>query len=104
MAEKDKSSSLVRKTAHQLRVLVSRSQPGDLVGFEDDLLKLIGVSRPTLRQAAALVAQEQLLTVRRGSGGGYFARIPTSKAVAHTAAIYLQAHKTELREIIQAME
>jgi DNA-binding FadR family transcriptional regulator len=104
MVEKDKSASLVRRTAHQLRVLISRSQPGDLVGFEDDLLKLLGVSRPTLRQAATLVAQEQLLTVRRGSGGGYFARIPSSKAVAHIAAIYLQAHKTELREIIQAME
>jgi DNA-binding FadR family transcriptional regulator len=63
-----------------------------------------GVSRPTLRQAAALVGQEQLLSVRRGVGGGYFARRPDTQAVAHMAAIYLQARQTTLEEIIKAIE
>src|SRR5882672_10188463 len=104
MNGQDKSSSLVRRTAHELRVLVSKCEPGGLLGFEDDLLTVLGVSRPTLRQAAALVAQEQLLTVRRGGSGGYFARIPTSKAVAHAASIYLEAHRVSLEEVMRAVE
>ncbi len=104
MSGQTKSSSLVRKTAHELRVLVSKCEPEGLLGFEDELLERLGVSRPTLRQAAALVAQEQLLTVKRGGGGGYFARIPSASAVAHMAAIYLQAHKAGLREIVQSIE
>jgi DNA-binding FadR family transcriptional regulator len=104
MSGQTKSSSLVRKTAHELRVLVAKCEPEGLLGFEDELLERLGVSRPTLRQAAALVAQEQLLTVKRGGGGGYFARIPSASAVAHMAAIYLQAHKAGLREIVQSIE
>ena len=47
---------------------------------ERELESRYGVSRPTLRQAAALVGQEQLLHVRRGVGGGYFARRPDTRA------------------------
>ena len=98
------TSSLVRRTAHQLRLLIAKSKPGKLLGLEQHLQKELGVSRPTLRQAAALVAEEQLLVVRRGGRGGYFARIPTSRAVAHTAAIFLEARRVGLEEIIQAIE
>lgn len=77
---------------------------GELIGSEDDLIARHSVSRPTLRQAAALVAQEQLLQVRRGVGGGYIARRPTSKAVTHMAAIFLRAKGAGLEEIIQSIE
>jgi len=60
------------------------------------------VSRPTLRQAASLIAQEQLLTVKRGVGGGYFARQPDSRAVSRMAASYLKAHGARLSEIVSA--
>jgi DNA-binding FadR family transcriptional regulator len=74
------------------------------LGSEDQLVVRYGVSRPTLRQAAALVGQEQLLVVRRGVGGGYFARHPDAKAVSHMASIYLQSHATRFSEIIRSME
>ena len=76
---------------------------GELIGSEDELLARHGVSRPTLRQAGALVAQEQLLQVRRGVGGGYIARRPTGRAVSHMAAIFLTTRQTSLDEIGHSM-
>lgn len=94
----------VGKVIRRLRAHALSTPPGELIGSEDQLVATYGVSRPTLRQAAALVGQEQLLMVRRGVGGGYFARRPESNAVAHMAAIYLQARHTTLEEIIKAIE
>jgi DNA-binding FadR family transcriptional regulator len=76
---------------------------GAFLGQEHDLVARYNVSRPTLRQAAGLVTQEQLLQVRRGVGGGYFADRPTFRAVAHMAAIFLQTRDTRLVEIQQAL-
>jgi GntR family transcriptional repressor for pyruvate dehydrogenase complex len=94
----------VGKVTRKLREHALATPPGDLLGSEDQLLAIYAVSRPTLRQAAALVAQEQLLHVRRGVGGGYFARRPEVKAVAHIAAIYLHARATKPTEIVRAIE
>jgi GntR family transcriptional regulator, transcriptional repressor for pyruvate dehydrogenase complex len=94
----------VGKVVRRLREHALSTEPGELIGSEDQLVATYGVSRPTLRQAAALVGQEQLLVVRRGVGGGYFARRPDTDAVAHMAAIYLQARNTTLVEIIKAVE
>lgn len=77
---------------------------GELIGMEDELIERYGVSRPTLRQAAALVSQEQLVRVRRGVGGGYFSNRPTFTAVAHMAAIFLQSKRTRLPAILEAIE
>jgi DNA-binding FadR family transcriptional regulator len=62
-----------------------------LLGSEEDMIRTLGISRPTLRQAARLLEQEQLLVVRRGLGGGLFGRRPTSEAVSQMAAVYLRA-------------
>jgi DNA-binding FadR family transcriptional regulator len=77
---------------------------GQLIASEEELLARYRVSRPTLRQAAAIVAQEQLLKVKRGVNGGYVAVRPAGEAVAHMAAIYLQARGAGLGEILRAVE
>jgi DNA-binding FadR family transcriptional regulator len=77
---------------------------GELLGSEQELLDRYGVSRPTLRQAAALVAQENLLSIRRGVRGGYFVARPDSRAVAHVAAVFLRSRHTSQLEIINAVE
>lgn len=75
---------------------------GELLGSEDELVARYKVSRPTLRQAASLVVQEQLLKVRRGMGGGYFARAPEADAVGRMAALYLRYHGASAGEIVSA--
>ena len=77
-------------------------EEGAFLGSEDELLALLGVSRPTFRQAAKLIQQEQLLTIKRGVGGGFFVRRPSADAVTHMTAVYLQSRKATLQDAIQA--
>ncbi len=95
-------SATLRQTLEALRREALQCPEGELMGSEDELLARHQVSRPTLRQAAALVAQEQLLEVRRGVKGGYIARRPTSRAVAHMAAIYLRTRDASLDELTRS--
>jgi len=94
----------VMKTVKRLRADALDCEKGALIGSEEDLVGRYNVSRPTLRQAAVIVAQEQLLQVRRGVGGGYIAARPHFSAVTHIAAIFLQTKGTRLREILVAIE
>ena len=96
--------SAVREAADALRRDAIDRDDGELLGAEEDLIRRYGVSRPTLRQAAALVAQENLLRVKRGVGGGYFASRPDSRAVAHMAAVYLRTRHTTVTEVVRAVE
>jgi DNA-binding FadR family transcriptional regulator len=96
-------SSAVRRVAQQIRGDILAAPPEQMLGSEDDLLARYQVSRPTLRQAASLLAQEQLLKVKRGVGGGYFSRRPDTTGVAHSAAVYLMAHSTTMREVLEAV-
>jgi len=96
-------SATLRQTVEALREASLRCAEGELIGSEDELIARHKVSRPTLRQAAALVTAEQLLQVRRGVGGGYIARRPTGRAVTHMAAIFLRARGASLDEISQSM-
>jgi len=104
MPRKKKGPTVVERLVRQLRELALGTPPGELIGSEDLLISTYQVCRPTLRQAAALVAQEQLLSVKRGLGGGYFARRPETDAVANVAAIYLQSRHVTSPEIIRAIE
>jgi len=96
--------SVVLSSVARLRRDALACDEGTLVGSEEELLLRYNVSRPTLRQAAVIVAQEQLIRVRRGVGGGYIATRPHFSAVAHMAAIFLQTKGTKLREILTAIE
>jgi DNA-binding FadR family transcriptional regulator len=79
------------------------AEPGALLGSEDALMARYQVSRPTLRQAAARVAREQLVLVRRGVGGGYFATQPTERAVSNMAAIFLRTRRAGLSDILRSV-
>src|SRR5690606_6477873 len=58
-------------------------------------------SRPTLRQAARVLESEQLLAVRRGIGGGYYARQPSMDAVGRAAASFLKSRGAGLHHMLQ---
>jgi len=94
------SQPAVRKAVNQLRRECVMHEPGKLLGQEEELLKRFGISRPTLRQAAALLTQEQLMEVRRGPGGGYFTARPNISGVVHMAAIWLQLQHVKISDIL----
>jgi GntR family transcriptional regulator, transcriptional repressor for pyruvate dehydrogenase complex len=97
--------SAPRETADILReeILGNTGDGGEwLLGSEDDMIRMLGVSRPTLRQAARMLEQEQLLVVRRGIGGGLFGRRPSAEAVSHTASVYLRSQGATYKELISA--
>jgi GntR family transcriptional regulator, transcriptional repressor for pyruvate dehydrogenase complex len=89
------------RVAAGLREELLELPEGAFVGFEDELLAKFQVSRPTLRQAARVLENEQMLEVRRGVGGGYYARRPSIDVVGRTAAIFLRSRRTTLRQMLQ---
>ena len=97
-------TSAVARTAEKLRRLSMAKEEGEFLGSEEELIAELGVSRPTLRQASAQVIQENMIVVRRGVGGGYFACVPNSMTVSRMAAIYLQSRKLHLPDILQALK
>jgi DNA-binding FadR family transcriptional regulator len=92
----------VERTTRQLQEECLAAADGEPLGSEEDLLARLEVSRPTLRQATRLLEYQGLITVRRGPGGGYFARRPDVSSVADVAAIYLRSRQTPLSEIVAA--
>lgn len=79
------------RIASELREDILRRRDGEYLGSEEELVAKYGVSAPTFRQTARLLEQEQLLRVRRGQGGGYYACAPVVTIAARTAATFLRS-------------
>ncbi|MFD9663547.1 FadR/GntR family transcriptional regulator [Rhodococcus sp. NPDC059968] len=87
-------------TAEVLREeILLRDGENSYLGSEDDLIERLGVSRPTLRQAARILEQENLLVVRRGVNGGLFCRRPDASAVTHATAVFLRSRHASVQEV-----
>ncbi|MDB6105728.1 MAG: hypothetical protein JWO52_5727 [Gammaproteobacteria bacterium] len=96
-------STAVKRATKALRTMSLKAAPGAFLGTEQDLLAGLDVSRPTFRQASVLLAQEQVLSIKRGVGGGYFSSRPSSKAVTHMAAVFLRSKSANLVQIMRAV-
>src|SRR3546814_15584090 len=72
------------------------------LGSEEQLMEALGIGRPTLRQAARLLEQQQLLVVRRGVRGGLFGRRPTDEGVTANARVFLRAQHTTFAHLLAA--
>jgi GntR family transcriptional regulator, transcriptional repressor for pyruvate dehydrogenase complex len=96
--------TVARKVSLLLREEAFKREHNERLGSEDDLVKQFNVSRPTFRQAAKILEQEQLLKIKRGVNGGYFVQRPTSTAVAHMTAIYLHSRHATLRHLITSAQ
>ena len=91
------------RIAEELREEILTREDGEYIGSENELVARFKVSHPTFRQTARLLEQEQLLTVRRGPGGGYYAKLPLVADVARTAGTYLRTRKVGLHQVFRAM-
>jgi GntR family transcriptional regulator, transcriptional repressor for pyruvate dehydrogenase complex len=96
--------SAVHRTASALRALALELPEGEFMGSEESLMAQLGVSRPTLRQATVLVAQEQLISTRRGVNGGYFAALPSSVSVARITSTFLLSRNARMTDVVRAVE
>ena len=101
---KSGATSAVDEAAKQLRIFALSKDDGEFLGSEEDMIERLGVSRPTLRQASARVVQENLISIKRGVGGGYFASLPGSLSVSRIAALYLMSRNAGLHETTAAMK
>jgi DNA-binding FadR family transcriptional regulator len=93
------AKSRVSETARRLSALSLSVQDGDHLGAEADLLAALGVSRPTLRQAAKIVEADRLIAVRKGQGGGFFATRPSATDVIRAPARFLRLNGATLEDV-----
>lgn len=91
--------SLVERTVRQLTELSMKAQEGEFLGSEPDMVARFDVSRPTLRQAAKLVAADRMIEVRKGQGGGFFASRPDAVDVIRAPARYLRLKGATIENI-----
>lgn len=94
------AETLVARTARELARLSLDSDDGSFIGAEDDLLTRLRVSRPTLRQAAKIVENDRLLSVRRGIKGGFYASRPDAADAIRTLARYIRIKGGTLSDIL----
>jgi GntR family transcriptional repressor for pyruvate dehydrogenase complex len=82
------STSLAHSLADRLvtAIAVGAYSPGERLPPERELAERLGVSRVTLRQALAQVAELGLIDVRRGRGGGSFVATVSWEDVAPETA------------------
>jgi DNA-binding FadR family transcriptional regulator len=84
-----KSSSTGDRVAIILRERILSMEEEAYMGTEADIASEVGVSLPTLRQAARMLESEELLTIKPGKGGGYFTRQPTIETAMRSASQFL---------------
>jgi DNA-binding FadR family transcriptional regulator len=92
--------TLVEQTALGLAQLSLDSDGGSFLGSEEALLARFRVSRPTLRQAAKMVANDRLIDIRRGSGGGFYAARPDADDAVRTLARFLRLKGASLHDVM----
>lgn len=96
---KEGGRTLVSRVARQLAALSLDYEEGAYLGAEDDLLARLGVSRPTLRQAAKIAESERMISVRRGTRGGFYATRPDVNDSIRALNRYLRLSGVTVREL-----
>ena len=98
-------TSAARQAAEVLAEEILAHEGGEAewaLGSEGSLMELLGVGRPTLRQAARLLEQQQLLVVRRGINGGFFGHRPSVDGVTANASVFLRSQCSTIGQLLQA--
>jgi GntR family transcriptional regulator, transcriptional repressor for pyruvate dehydrogenase complex len=96
-----KAASLV---AAQIRkqIVLGELAEGDMLPSEAEMVKRLGVSRPTLRQAFRILETEHLITVQRGARGGTTVLRPSVKLGSRYLSDLLRYRVTTLGDVLAA--
>ncbi len=98
--EDGRSDSRVEHAVRLLMRMALGAEEGTFLGKEPDLLAKLEISRPTLRQAAKIVANDQLIEIRRGASGGFYASRPEARRVTESPALYLRLQGATLADML----
>lgn len=91
--------SRVTQAVDRLIDMSLSADDGAYLGSEPQLLEALGVSRPTLRQAARLVANDRLIDVRPGQKGGFYAARPDARDTIRAPARFLRLQGATLSDV-----
>lgn len=98
--DEKKKNSRVEQSVRQLMKMALKAKEGEFLGKEPELLERLATSRGTLRQAAKIVANDQLIEIRRGVNGGFFASRPDARRVTESPALYLRLQGATLNDMV----
>jgi DNA-binding FadR family transcriptional regulator len=92
--------------AGRLRRQIIRGEikAGEALLPETELMRELGVSRPTLREAFRILESESLISITRGSRGGARVHPPDIRMAAHYAGLFLQYEQATLEDVQAARE
>jgi DNA-binding FadR family transcriptional regulator len=90
--------------AEQIRrvILLRLVAPGGRLPYEQELAAALGVSRTTVTQALRTLEQDNLVEVRRGRGGGVFARAVSTDGADPEVARELRAARAGILAAAEA--
>jgi GntR family transcriptional regulator, transcriptional repressor for pyruvate dehydrogenase complex len=96
-----KAASVV---AAQIRkqIVMGELAEGDALPSEAEMVKRLGVSRPTLRQAFRILETEHLIAVQRGSRGGGTVFRPSPKLSSRYLSDLLRFRATTIGDVLAA--
>src|SRR5258705_4678952 len=96
-----KAASLI---AAQIRkqIVMGELAEGDALPSEAEMVKRLGVSRPTLRQAFRILETEHLIAVQRGSRGGGTVFRPSAKLASRYLSDLLRYRANTLGDVLKA--
>lgn len=87
-----------------LRSMSLASGDGEFIGTEESLTRHFGISGPTLRKSIRALEHEEVIAVRRGVKGGFFASRPKLNTVTRLAGVYLSSHPEAIYSVPPIME
>jgi DNA-binding FadR family transcriptional regulator len=93
-----KAAQRVARTIEE-EILVRGLDAGAWLASEPELIERFGLSRAIIREAVRILEHEGIARMRRGPGGGLFVVAPDSKAVSHSAALWLRFNRAELSDL-----
>ncbi len=98
-----RAEKLSHLVAERLRGQIASGEisPGDTLPSETELMKQMGVSRPTLREAMRVLESEGLLQLGRGARSGAAILAPSIERAASYGAMYLATEGTTIGDIHQ---
>jgi DNA-binding FadR family transcriptional regulator len=96
-----RAEKLSHLVAARLRgqIATGEIEPGDKLPSETELMKQMGVSRPTLREAMRVLESEGLLRLGRGARSGAAVLAPSIERAARYGALYLTTEGTTIGDI-----